>query len=65
MEWKRITAPFNREEVSGLRAGDRVLLNGYVYTARDAGHKRMYDAILSGGEMPIDLQGQVIYYVGA
>lgn len=63
--YKRISAPFDKAELATLKAGDRVLLNGYIYTARDAGHKRMYEAILSGGELPISLKGQGIYYVGA
>ena len=65
MEYKRLSAPFNKEELSTLKAGDRILLDGVIYTARDAGHKRMYDALLNGGELPIALDGQAIYYVGA
>ena len=65
MEYIRLTAPFDKAELAKLRAGDRVLLSGVIYTARDAGHKRMYDAILGGGELPISLEGQGIYYVGA
>ena len=60
-----MTAPFDRERIEKLKAGDRVLLTGTIYTARDAGHKRIYDAILSGNELPISLKGQAIYYVGA
>lgn len=65
MQYKRISAPFDKAELAELNAGDRVLLNGIIYTARDAGHKRMYDAINSGGALPISLKGQGIYYVGA
>ena len=65
MEYIRLTAPFDKSELLKLCAGDRVLLDGVIYTARDAGHKRMYDAILGGGELPISLEGQGIYYVGA
>ncbi|MDE6302309.1 MAG: FumA C-terminus/TtdB family hydratase beta subunit [Clostridia bacterium] len=65
MDWKYINAPFDRKELSELVAGDRVRLSGVIYTARDAGHKRMFDAINNGGELPIDLNGQGIYYVGA
>ncbi len=64
MDYIRLTAPFDKSELAKLKAGDRVLLDGIIYTARDAGHKRMYDAVLSGGE-PIELNGQAIYYVGA
>lgn len=65
MEYIRITAPFDKAELAKLKAGDRVLLSGNIYTARDAGHKRMYEAIAQGGELPISLKGQGIYYVGA
>ncbi len=47
-----------------LTAGDRVELTGYLYTARDAAHKRMYETLLSGGTLPFDVAGQMIYYVG-
>jgi len=47
-----------------LRAGDRVLINGVTYTARDAAHRRMVDLLDSGGELPFDIRGQVIYYAG-
>lgn len=65
MEYLRLTAPFDKKELATLRAGDRILLDGVIYTARDAGHKKMYDVILGGGEPPISLNGQGIYYVGA
>jgi len=61
---RRINAPFDEETVRGLRAGDRVLLSGVVYTARDAAHKRMFEILQRGEELPVDLRGQVIYYVG-
>ena len=65
MNYKNLTAPFDKAELATLNAGDRVRLSGVIYTARDAGHKRMFDAINCGGELPIDLNGQGIYYVGA
>lgn len=65
MEWKTINAPFDKTEVAALNAGDRVHLCGVIYTARDAGHKRIFEALQNGGELPIDLNGQGIYYVGA
>ena len=52
------------EELKTLRAGDRVLLTGTVYTARDAAHKRMYEAVMTGKPLPFDIRNQVIYYVG-
>jgi fumarate hydratase subunit beta len=54
----------DEETVQSLRAGDRVLLSGVVYTARDAAHKRMFEILERGEELPVDLRGQVIYYVG-
>ncbi len=64
MEIKRITTPLTDETVENLRAGDKVLITGYIYTARDAAHKRMVEALERGEELPIDLKGQIIYYVG-
>lgn len=61
---KKITAPFDKETARSLKAGDRVLLSGYIYTSRDAGHKRMCEALQRGEELPIDLINSVIYYVG-
>lgn len=65
MNWKRINAPFEKEELTKLTAGDRVLLSGCIYTARDAAHKRIYEGLLSGAELPLSLENQGIYYVGA
>ncbi|WP_457601427.1 Fe-S-containing hydro-lyase [Hydrogenivirga sp.] len=61
---KRITTPLTDEVIEDLRVGDRVLLTGYIYTARDAAHKRMVETLERGEPLPIDLRGQVIYYVG-
>ena len=61
---KHITVPMKKEIVATLKAGDYVYLTGTVYTARDAAHKRMYEILQEGGELPIDIQGQVIYYMG-
>jgi len=61
---KRISTPFSDEVVSSLRSGDKVLISGCLYTARDAAHKRLDDLIRQGKELPFDLQGQVVYYVG-
>ena len=60
----KLTTPLSDEDVSKLKAGDIVYLNGVLYTARDAAHKRLVDLILSGEELPFDLKGAVIYYVG-
>jgi fumarate hydratase subunit beta len=61
---KHITTPLSDETIADLKAGDQVLLTGVVYTARDAAHKRLIALIKEGKDLPIDLQGQVIYYVG-
>lgn len=61
---KHLNVPFNREETMKLKAGDYVYLSGTIYTARDAAHKRMYETLQKGGELPFDLQDNVIYYMG-
>ena len=53
-----------RDAVQVLRAGDRVLLSGTIYTARDAAHKRMFELLDKGERLPFPLQGAVIYYAG-
>jgi fumarate hydratase subunit beta len=60
----RLTTPLSDEDVIRLKAGDRVLLSGVVFTGRDAAHKRMFALLRDGKELPVDLRGQVIYYVG-
>ena len=60
----KINSPFDEKTISCLKAGDRVLITGTIYTARDAAHKRMYEAIQLGKPLPFNLEGQVIYYVG-
>ena len=59
-----LTTPLSNEDVEKLKAGDIVYLNGIIYTARDAAHKRLVDLINEGKELPFDLNGAVIYYVG-
>lgn len=59
-----ITTPFTRRQADALRAGDRVLLTGTLYTARDAAHARLCDALRRGEALPFDLQDAIIYYVG-
>lgn len=61
---KRITAPLLEKTVHTLKAGDTVLLSGVLYTARDAAHKRICEAIERGESLPFSLEGAVIYYVG-
>jgi len=59
-----LNTPLGDEEIESLRAGDRVLLSGTLYTARDAAHARLVELMRDGKPLPIDLSGQVIYYVG-
>ena len=59
-----ITTPLTTEKVEKLQAGDYVYITGTIYTARDAAHQRMYDAILQGSKIPIDLMNSIIYYLG-
>ncbi|MBR1851818.1 MAG: Fe-S-containing hydro-lyase [Lachnospiraceae bacterium] len=61
---KYITAPFSAEDVADLRAGDYVYLTGTIYTARDAAHKRIYEALQKGEDLPLDVTNNVIYYMG-
>ena len=61
---RHITVPVAKEEIQDLRAGDYVYLTGVIYTARDAAHKRMYEAMQRGEEIPIDLNNNIIYYLG-
>ena len=63
-EAKKIDLPLNGDIVSQLRAGDRVLLSGVIYTGRDAAHKRLLEIIDSGEELPVELKDQTIYFVG-
>lgn len=60
----RITAPLDKSVVSRLRAGDYVWISGTIYTARDAAHKRMQEALDAGKELPVDWKDNIIYYMG-
>ena len=73
MEVKKITAPLQKEAIENLKSGDKVLLSGTVYTARDAAHARLVDIIkkrevfssdIAEQNLPFDIKDQVIYYVG-
>lgn len=61
---KHITAPIKKETAKSLHAGDYVYVTGTIYTARDAAHKRMDEALDRGEELPIDIKNQAIYYMG-
>jgi fumarate hydratase subunit beta len=60
----RLKTPLRNEEVEKLERGDRVLISGVVYTGRDAAHKRLIDLLKAGKDLPFDIRGQIIYYVG-
>ena len=59
-----LTTPLTDEIVSTLEIGDKVLISGVIYTARDAAHKRLIDLLDTGKPLPFDIRGQIIYYVG-
>lgn len=61
---KHIQLPLNEETALSLRAGDYVYITGVIYTARDAAHKRMYEALTEGKNIPVELQDNIIYYMG-
>ena len=61
---KYIKVPLCPEDACSLRAGDYVYLTGIIYTARDAANKRMYEAMATGDKLPIDMENNVIYYMG-
>ena len=61
---KKISAPVDPEEIKSLRAGDTVCISGYIYTGRDAAHKRLCELLADGKELPIDVKNGIIYYVG-
>lgn len=60
----KLTTPLKVTDVESLKVGDRVLITGFIYTARDTAHKRMIEAIDRGEGLPFDIRDQVIYYVG-
>ena len=59
-----ITAPYDDQTARELKSGDYVYITGTIYTARDAAHKRMYEALNEGKEIPFDIKNNVIYYMG-
>ena len=61
---RHITVPVAKEEIQDLRAGDYVYLTGVIYNAIDAAHKRMYEVLSEGKELPLDIKNQMIYYMG-
>jgi len=64
METKQLVTPLTAAEVEKLHAGDNVTLTGYIYTGRDAAHKKMVDLLDKGEKLPFEPEGQIIYFVG-
>ena len=64
MSEKYINAPITKKDIDNLAAGDMVYISGTIYTARDAAHKRMQETLERGEALPIELEGNVIYYMG-
>lgn len=61
---KKITLPLTDEQIADLKAGDSVLITGSMLTGRDAAHKRLFELIEKGQPLPVDIDGEIIYYVG-
>ncbi len=59
-----INAPISDDDAKSLRAGDYVYITGTIYTARDAAHKRMYEALERGEKLPLEMNNNIIYYMG-
>ncbi|MBI5206409.1 MAG: fumarate hydratase C-terminal domain-containing protein [Candidatus Firestonebacteria bacterium] len=64
MDAVKIYFPFEKKTLLSIKAGQFVLLNGTIYTARDAAHERLVKELQAGRDLPLDLKNQVIYYVG-
>jgi len=64
VNWKHLRAPLDDDTVTAMRAGDRFLLAGVIYTARDRAHQRIGEIARSGGTLPFDMKGALIYYAG-
>ena len=60
----KITTPLTREDAKKMKAGDSCTISGVIYTARDAAHKRLVEAIENGEKLPFDIENSIIYYVG-
>ena len=61
---KKLTLPLSPEDIAHLHAGDGVLLTGVIYTARDCAHRRLFELLDAGKQLPIDLKSSYIYYAG-
>ncbi len=60
----KLTPPLTDADVEQLEIGDKVLVSGVIYTARDAAHKRLLDLLAAGQPLPMEIKGQILYYVG-
>ena len=60
----KITTPLSEEKVIQLKAGDLVKITGHIYAARDAAHRRIFELIKKGQDLPVELKGQIIFYAG-
>jgi len=60
----KVHTPIREQDIKNMRVGEIVYISGIIYTGRDAAHKRLVDTLDKGEKLPIDLKGQVIYYVG-
>ena len=60
----RINTPLTKDKTTKLKVGDTVLLSGVIYTGRDAAHKRMWEALENGEQLPIEMKNNIIYYMG-
>jgi fumarate hydratase subunit beta len=60
----RIETPVSDETIEKLRAGDKIFITGSLYTGRDSAHKKLIELVEEGKDLPIDVKGQIIYYVG-
>jgi fumarate hydratase subunit beta len=61
---QKIISPISDDVIENLRAGDQVLISGVIYVGRDSAHKRLIETLDRGGELPFDIRGQTIYYMG-
>lgn len=61
---KQIHTPLTKDKMKDLKAGDYVCITGIIYSARDAAHKRMYEAVMAGEDLPFSIKDNIIYYMG-
>jgi len=64
METRKLSAPLSDSDIASLHSGDNLTITGYIFTGRDAAHKKMVELIQKGEKLPFDPKGQIIYFVG-